>query len=563
MPGYDELDKTENQPYYLVQPSDYNIDPQTTRFAPLEYGGMLAQGIAGWAKDDLIPAITDAGESIGRTVHNMTLPGGDQYDPPADPNLDGDNNPFTNPKHELNQPAKESKPLIAAIESGYADKKVLTPYQMIREGIQKGDMDMVDKGQKKLVDVLSGNMSWGERYADAYLRQGRMVGIRKMAADVVMKEMMRPSAVDAVNQGLIEPSELLPGQTQPTYGNLIPAAGMPMTSGFDPDVPSMPLGSSIQESLTPAQPGQGPMGMAVRPDAMLTDLQNETVDIRNKGEGQALAWAGRGRGTGAQPTPSTIAKEGIAVSKAVIQAKHGRPPTPEEEEQIYKEWSGLENKQDILAMKQGLAEVQKQLMQATADMRGAYGERARGDLSLLPAKQRVLEARARLEDARTDFVKQQPKMAKDLQAMRSTNHPQHEVFQAIQRVRQALEKGEQPNQVDSALFKSFIMRGGGEYRANFLGKLYDAYTGEYVTPELEGADKAGIVDVMKKYLGNLFGMLDADKKLDELDELVPEQKPAAPATRQPEMPSPKTPEEAAKLKPGTRYKTPDGKVMVR
>jgi hypothetical protein len=554
MPGYDELEKTENQPYYLVQPSDYNIAPETTRFAPLEYAGMAAQGMAGWAKDDLLPAITGAGESIGRSVHNMMLPGGEQYDP----NLDGDNNPLTNPNHELNQPAAQSKPLIAAVESGYADKKLMNPYQMIREGVTAGDMDMVDKGRKKLVDVLSGNMSFGERFGDAYLQQGRMVGIQKMAADLVMKEMMRPFASDAVNQGLIEPNELLPEQSQ-EHGRLIPAEGMPMTSGFDTENPSMPMGSSVD------------MYRTVRPEARLTDLQNETVDIRNKGEGQALAWAGRGRGQGAQPNPTSLAIAGIQADMDVIR-QSGHEPTPEEKSTIYSKWSGLDNKQDLTEIKRELAATQKILWEKTGNMRDAYGDRARGDLSLLPAKQRALEAKARLDEANAEYKKQLPKMTKDLQAMRSKDHPQHEVFQAIERVREALDKGEQPNTVDAALFKSFIMRGGGEYRANFLGKLYDAYTGEYVTPELEGADQGGILKTLQKYLGDMFGLLDSNKKQDELDNLVPEPKPepkpaskaeTKPVVKVPEMPTPKTPEEAAKLKPGTKYKTPDGKVMVR
>jgi hypothetical protein len=65
-------------------------------------------------------------------------------------------------------------------------------------------------------------------------------------------------------------------------------------------------------------------------------------------------------------------------------------------------------------------------------------------------------------------------------------------------------------------------------------------------------NKGGMLSVLKEYMGKLFGS-DAAEEQEKLDELVPDQG----------MPTPKTPEEAAKLKPGTKYKRPDGKVMVR
>jgi hypothetical protein len=494
---------------------------------------MLGQAVGRYGKEAI--------QGVGDYIHKAMLPGGEQYDPPT-----AQSDPMTDPSHPLNQPAKESIPLIQAIDSGYADKKLMTPLQQIRESLASGDMDTVEKGYKKLVDTLSSSMSFGDKFADNYFHQGKMAAIQKMAADVLMKEMMQPPtrAIEATQAGLMDPAELIPGeQMSPQYTHLIPA------EPFQMDESGQPV-SSLMDMPMPAQPGQQPSGMTLDPNVKLTPLQESLVDARIKAQTHA-----RQPQSQRALTPTDLALAGLNTSLDVIRAREGREPTNEEKAAAYKEWSGLQGKEDTLELKKRVEDSLSALRAATATMRGKYGDRAERDMSMMDARERAFESRARLDDARAEYIKSQPKLQRDLQAMKSKDHPQHEVFQAISRVREAIANGKQPDAVDAALFKSYLMRGGAEYRANFLGKLFDAYTGEYVSPELKDADMNGIVGTLKKYLGNLFGMLskDAEENMAELDAIVPEG----------EMPSPKTPEEAAKLKPGTRYKTPDGKVMVR
>jgi hypothetical protein len=166
----------------------------------------------------------------------------------------------------------------------HMQKKLLNPVEQIREGVRTGNTDLVEKGRKRIVNVLTGNMTWGQRYADAYLQQGRVAGAHKMAADVVMGvmgEMEMPRVVDAVRHGF--PVEwLIPGeQTQALYGHLIPAKTFQFTTEGEPV-------SSVQLAPTPAAPGQRPAGVAPCPHARLTRFQMRV-------------WTGEQEAQGTQP----------------------------------------------------------------------------------------------------------------------------------------------------------------------------------------------------------------------------------------------------------------------
>lgn len=161
--------------------------------------------------------------------------------------------------------------------TGYTDKEAMSPVDLIREGVAKNDMATVHEGQQKLIEQLSNTgMTFGQRFADLYLGTGIQARQRelanKIAADVVMKEMLRPGStrtprvVEAVQHGF--PIEwLIPGeQTQALYGHLIPAEPFQFTTEGEPV-------SSVQLAPTPAAPGQRPAGVALCPHARLTPFQ--------------------------------------------------------------------------------------------------------------------------------------------------------------------------------------------------------------------------------------------------------------------------------------------------
>jgi hypothetical protein len=530
------LENEDDSPYpptQAIPPSQFNIDPSTTRFAPLEYSGMLAQGAANWMTEDVIPAV----ESVGNYWHQKMLPGGEQVEDPME---------------KYNKPAKESEPLLAAIESGYADKKVMNPVQMIRESVRKGDMEGIEKGHRKLVDLLSDTgMTWGQRFADLYLRGGVLAGQReragKMAADVVMKEMLggSPRAMEATSAGLMSPGELLPEQRMPVYQHLVPPQDLMTGLGPEYGIENEPM-STIQPSLMAAQPGQIPSTEVVDPMATLTPLQESLVDARTKSQTHPMQPR-----AGKSVTPSDINMRGIQADEDVIRSTEGREPTPQERSTIAAKWSGYDLKAGELDRKKELDKSLTALRAAHSKLYESYGDRAKAEIDLVAGRGAELEAKVKLLEAQTEYKKQEPQLQRELQGMKAASHPQHYVFQAIARVRQALEKGETPNEVDSALFHSFLTKGSGEYGTTFLGELYNRYTGKMVEPD-KPVNKGGMLSVLKEYMGKLFGS-DAAEEQEKLDELVPDQG----------MPTPKTPEEAAKLKPGTKYKRPDGKVMVR
>ncbi len=164
--------------------------------------------------------------------------------------------------------------------TGYADKKLINPVEQIREAIQNQDAEGLEKGHSKLAEILGkvDHLNPLEKFIDIYFNRGEISGRRamanKMAADVVMHELMRPGSTRAPgaqemsNLGLIEPHELLPHQMQDTQvSRTIPNAGFQ----FDP---------SGNVSMTPAT-SMGTQS-AIDPKARLTPLQQETIKSRRK-----------------------------------------------------------------------------------------------------------------------------------------------------------------------------------------------------------------------------------------------------------------------------------------
>lgn len=174
-----------------------------------------------------------------------------------------------------NSPGPESIPVFHAIDQGYADPKLTGPLEDVRRGVQLNDEEMIAKGADKIYKRIEGNRSWGERFGDAYFRNNEHTDrARKITSDLIMREMLRHSVKQDMAAGLLQPSELVPGeQTQPTYGHLIPAE--PFAYGQD----GMPI-SSVMDKTVPAQPGQQPNGMQLIPGALSNDPQEELVKAR-------------------------------------------------------------------------------------------------------------------------------------------------------------------------------------------------------------------------------------------------------------------------------------------
>lgn len=461
-----------------------------------------------------------------------------QYQAPSGPYQVAQSPQPLGPQIDLSQPIPESRPLITAVETGYADKKVMGPVDMIRRGVQVNDMDMVDKGHTKLVAALTNHMSFGERFGDAYLGTGIMTRARKMAADLVMSEMTRPRAIHAIQSGLLSPAELMPGeQVVPSYGHLIPAE--PLDRG-EPQ-------STVEMRSTPAQPGQEP-SLSISPEALVNPLQQELIQAR------LSAMEKRTGGQGHGPTATDIALLGIQAQRDAYRQNNnltaGTPLPPDVDAEIISRWAGLAQKEDLAIIKQNLADVQQQLLRSTAGMRDEYGNRARVEADqVMPARVEMYKSRAALDRARTELTKKQPELQKALRALAAPQ--QALIAEAFHNVKKALNDGTQPDAMDMAVVQRFL-RGTAPYAADFSGRIYnrlegyrvDPNTGKPMPPDNEAAG-LDIFQWLKDFITHASEQLKED------------------LSTQKGLPHPKTPEDAAKLKPGTRYVDPDGKEWVR
>lgn len=153
---------------------------------------------------------------------------------PAQPQQDPLNDPIQVARNHTIRP--EAKPLVSAIESGYADKKIMKPMESIREGIKSGDHELVKKGHKALSELILGEQTFGQWYQDTFFNRGRdQHKARSMAGDVVMREIAR-----------------ITGEEQPTAeeANIV-FPGFPLTQEFYRQIPARTEQLEVQQALIP------------------------------------------------------------------------------------------------------------------------------------------------------------------------------------------------------------------------------------------------------------------------------------------------------------------------
>jgi hypothetical protein len=304
----------DTSPERIVAPWDLKDPSQFTTFAPAKAASLIAKSIG----DTLFPQP----ERGAPTTHPFAGLHEDPIEVAA--------------SHQI---GPESKPLIAAVENGYADKKFLKPIDLIREGIKLGDSEQVKKGHKALADLLLGDPSFGERYTDLYYNHGANIQrAHQMAGDVVMNEIKTltgagmPTVESATQLGLLDPSQLLPSQQpQPIYANMIPQEPFAM------DKQGMPL-ASVQMQGIPAQSGQVPASMQQPSNEYLNPLQFDAATALLKAQGK---------------TPPQV-PEGIQLFDRHMQAltnahiaKTGQPPGPEDIAQYTAVARGLTEKEPV------------------------------------------------------------------------------------------------------------------------------------------------------------------------------------------------------------------------
>ena len=459
--GQPQDETIENPPMSVVAPWNMNIDPSTMSFDPKQYQDMMTVA------------------SHGPVVPPQASPGVERVDP---------------------GPAKESRPLLSAIESGYADKTVMSPVEEIRQGIAGGDPKSIEKGYRKLVDSLTGGMSFGDRFADYYYNHGQSAALaHKMAADVIASEWAQhanpggPTAEETVRLGLIEPNELMANQQMQQYAHMIPA------EPFQMDEQGMPKVSTQMRS-TPAQPDQQ-SEISVNPNARLTPLQQNVAESRQKALQSGMAY------------------------KAAL----GQSRTDLNREKIETE------------------KVKRELIPGQVT--------AQEDLHSLR------QAQANLYTARGEWLKQLPDLRREL-----AGAPAFEL-DAVKRVHKAIESRQPISKGDWLVASRWLTKGSPVFGTNFLGQMYNKLTGEKEQkgkpfgwvglPEPPNTSDDVLVEA-NEIDDDMFQQVGAFiKSLLSNVTLKSPEKPAA------ELPTPKTPEDAHKLKPGTHYRRPDGKEMVR
>ena len=494
-----------NPPMEFVGPGSMNIERDDMRFDPLGY-------------------FQSVGDAISDSFHRM-LTEKEEKDS----------------AEVLSHRSPESEPLVKAIESGFADKKLMNPVEAIRQAVAAGDIEGISKSQRKLADLLSETgLDPVSSFFDVYFGRGTVEGKRKaaekMAADVVMSELMRPGStrpmtIEAASKlGFFNPeTEALEGQTQMIPGQ--PPQQIGMNPGGEP---IMGLPGSPQMSVNLQDP--------------LTLFQEEAVRSRMAGQ---QAHMGRVQ-TPRSAVPTDIVKMGIENDAQAFMDEHGRPPTSQELSPIIEKWQGVANKQENTDIKRKAQESKAEAESAKADL---DRERKKSEV----VRREVMASKADLNRATAEFTRLKPELLKSLKAM---SDPEKNITaQALTRMREALATGKPPDPMDVAIAQRFLY-GTSPITADFMGRLYhrgfgrqvDPTTGKFIEPEGDEAFNMGqYVDQFKQFIETLMGNITEGFKG------LGKETPGSMG----ELPTPKTPEEAQKLKPGTRYKTPDGRIMVR
>ena len=330
----DEKNSLDPTPTNIVAPHNFDVDFSTMRFAPQEYFNMATEGLKNTFG-------LGASPTPGPIQGLQEIPG-----PP--PSFGGpikglQEIPASGPLRELHEMGYEqhpkAKPLIDAIDHGFADTKTMSAYEMIDQGVQLKDQDMIAKGHTKLADNLSTtNLGPWETLLDYAIGGGITHNAKrnanKIAADVVADAMQRhhgigmPPVADAINAGLLQPNELTPAQQSPGFASLIPQE--PFAMGPD----GMPV-SSVEMRSIPAQPGQH----------QVPPQQSWVNHTQNALMGARLTGASKGRSEHQTP-------EGIQLFNHDLQAQidgfvetTGRAPSKAEYAEMVKEVRGRTEKE--------------------------------------------------------------------------------------------------------------------------------------------------------------------------------------------------------------------------
>ena len=302
---------------------------------------------------------------------------------------------------------------------------------------------------------------------------------------------------------------------------------------------------TVNTPVVPSSPGQEMVDYQVGEPTLkenkrlspgLTDIYKNLSDsIKTASRGEHRA-----------PTPADLKMKFVEAKKAAMQAE-GKPITPADEVEFWREAIGLD-----------VAEAKRDLYKAKGDT-----EKVRGS-SVLPAQAYALNALGDLRhdqqglvEAQRDWYKERPKLQRELAGM-----PAFEL-DAVKRVHKAIQDKTPIDPGDWLIVERWSRKASPRFGLDFMGRMYDRYSGEKAQagqpfgqpglptpPSTDEVPELKEVEATKEDLFHRFGaflgsLLDAAKGGQE------------------ELPTPKTPEEAAKLKPGTRYRTPDGREMVR
>ena len=503
----------EESPTSIVAPWNMDIDPETMQLDPAGYMSSLGEGI-GNAFQSMIPAQAPQGPVSGM-----------QEIPEQDFRTSGPIQGMQQvPDYE---PHEESHGLINAIEKGYADKSFMNPVKMIRDGVAANNHEMIEKGHTKLTEMLSEtHLSPTEKFMDMLMEGGvihqAQRNAQKIAADIIAHELQRPGstqapgAEEAARLGLIQPHELMPGSQigEQTRQRTIPSAGFQF--GDDGGVTMTPATS--MESTPSFIPG-----------ATLTPMQQQIVAQRQRAISTGTAYK-------------------IANSASTAELNKERAETERA-------------KRRSMGVKDELTDEKTEM------------ERYKREFEM-PAKIKAHESVNELRKQQVEFYKAKTEWTKNLPALRRELQGGTNPFEmdAMKRVHTAIKAQEPIEPADWLVAKRWLTKGIPEYGLDFMGNTYSKVTGESskggkklkgmqiptppdtsFSPE-QSAEVDEIHNDMLSTITEFLGGLLSGSKEDNTSTAKP------PPVK---LPTPKTPEEAAKLKPGTQYLRPDGRVMVR
>lgn len=551
----DEKNSLDATPTRFVAPQNFDIDPSTMAFAPGQYMSMLGESIK---------------NSLGSMFQSPTTGPiqGLQEIPGQPPSFGG---PIKGLKEEQYEPHPKAKPLIDAIEHGFADKKIMNPVEMIRTGIKASDVEMVHKGHTKLADMLSEtNLDPMDKFLDIALGRGVVSGAQrnanKIAADVIANELQRqhglgmPSVDETVQAGLLQPNELMPTQ-RPNFAHLIPDSSFAMT----PE--GMPV-SSVSMQGIPAQPGQG----AVPPTQLfISPLQQELVNSR-------LVGTSKGR-LHSDPAGLTEFNTDVQAQVDAHIEKHGVYP----DKQTYSGMVAAARKRVTEEpVKGGLHEekLKADIAKTKADTTSTE-EKTTTEVAMRP--EQITESKAKTAELLSKMNLNITEASRAItRGQQAEYHAQIEGAKAglaemkgqIQTIAAALASGDLTKE-DKIKFDQYLLdlvksglqisKRGGAFGLDFLdsGKpnISLSQTGQPGSSIPPAPAMGNDITMLPPANTGVDPTRFAPQPMGGMPPQAPIEAPPIPQAEQ--IPAPKTPEEARKLKPGTRYRRPDGKIAIR